>query len=860
MKNGLRIWHILPENLRFDAHRSNSTPALRCSVFSQTALKSEGCKLPSAVPYKFIYVLLLTLLISLGLSGGRARAITPTQIPSTYKTQISAYDKTTTANLYWVTDWISQAGFPANDSVITVPYGTTSVALQVQGMIFLHHNLVNVDSRTYAGLPNDGKPNSTAQNGDLVNRSYINSITATGGTISGGAGQTLTKGYTSTTRYWFTSALGITYNSGTPLTASKTIDITMNYTQINNYHGNPSDSYCVADNGLKATSQYPPANCSSTPVTFHITINVTPPPSLDGVKIDNSGLGTYGGNCANVTLAGSCTGTLANYPFSDDKISATYYSNGAAAGSVTTNPFYFSTSHGNQLSATSYRLSLTAAGTADTGWTLIGYSFCDSTSPPVGGCTTAYLVAPANMHAIAYGQTTGSIILQNAHSYHFRWIFKQSVTASCGVMTPTNLTSPGSPIQPGDSYSITVNIYNSPAFSGGTFKLSDNFGNGYAANFTIPETPSSQTGPTITSGSSPTGTAGAAADYSVFWSFYNSANVAIVTNCPGTLSVVDLPYMRVYGSSVSSGGDFDCATGDLSHAGILGGWYNNGAPLAGASSQFSATALGQIAGFASSENSQPTPPLGLTFANDIAAPPADADYSAALGGNFGGQHCLFNPESPDSANAVSASGSPFTVDSGALGDGAHELDAGSIQLAGGSITPTHNVSVFVPGDVYIGGNITFNASLPWNLTDKKVPSFVLVATGNIYISPGVTRLDGIYVANGGKIYTCGNSTFTPVDAASLYATCNKQLVISGAFIANQVNFMRTLGTLREATAGETPSSATRACTNNGGVNYAVCAGEVFDFSPELYLGNPAIQLPSQGAVQYDAISALPPVL
>jgi hypothetical protein len=51
------------------------------------------------------------------------------------------------------------------------------------------------------------------------------------------------------------------------------------------------------------------------------------------------------------------------------------------------------------------------------------------------------------------------------------------------------------------------------------------------------------------------------------------------------------------------------------------------------------------------------------------------------------------------------------------------------------------------------------------------------------------------------------------------------------------------------------------CSNKGSqLITGTCAAEIFNFSPELYLSTPDIQLPNNGAVQYDAVTSLPPVL
>lgn len=66
----------------------------------------------------------------------------------------------------------------------------------------------------------------------------------------------------------------------------------------------------------------------------------------------------------------------------------------------------------------------------------------------------------------------------------------------------------------------------------------------------------------------------------------------------------------------------------------------------------------------------------------------------------------------------------------------------------------------------------------------------------------------------------------------------------------------------------TPPTPPLSCSSAvGGASHFVrlgtrytCAAEVFDFSPDLYLSNPAIMLPSYGADVFDSVTSLPPVL
>jgi hypothetical protein len=301
-------------------------------------------------------------------------------------------------------------------------------------------------------------------------------------------------------------------------------------------------------------------------------------------------------------------------------------------------------------------------------------------------------------------------------------------------------------------------------------------------------------------------------------------------DCP---EVVNRPYFKVYGSGVSAGGDFtsesggdSCGSGD--DGGTLASWNDNSntspAYDFGASAQFNALALNNIIlGFASAQRGDPArAPNELSFANGngtTATNYSQVSYNPPLGGKFGGSQCLTNVTAPSELTATpltgtttvpvpspSASSSPvqetYSFGSGAgsqltLTDGASAIKDGN------------NMSIFVKGDVYINSNITY-ADTSWsnNLDGtNNVPSFILHATGNIYIAPGVTQLDGVYIADGndgtaatttGNIYTCSDSTgFAPMAAASLFGSCNNQLVVNGEFEANHVDLMRTYGSLRD---------------------------------------------------------------
>jgi hypothetical protein len=125
-----------------------------------------------------------------------------------------------------------------------------------------------------------------------------------------------------------------------------------------------------------------------------------------------------------------------------------------------------------------------------------------------------------------------------------------------------------------------------------------------------------------------------------------------------------------------------------------------------------------------------------------------------------------------------------------------------------------------------------------------IPSFAIIANGNIYISSASARVDGLYVAepdgsgNNGVIYTCAPGFAAPALDNTLFNNCNTQLTVNGSFVAKQVWLTRTAGTLH----GGSPT-------------------ETFNFNPEVWLTTPpAVSTGASGAGAYDAYTTLPPIL
>lgn len=346
------------------------------------------------------------------------------------------------------------------------------------------------------------------------------------------------------------------------------------------------------------------------------------------------------------------------------------------------------------------------------------------------------------------------------------------------------------------------------------------------------------------------------------------------------------PYVRMYGLDVSAGGVF--ATGDdgqcLGATQTVGNIRTNLRDISrGAGNQFAAFARGDIENFATASlrSSAPIAKDGLAFANGPAL---------GLSGSFGEDHCIpdFTASYPEEAsqplgNGSGGGGPDFANLSFLNGPGnpeerqAYRSTTDTIlKMNGKGLKYGNRVTIYVEGDVYIEDDLEyFNDSL-WS-TPKDIPSLTIISTGNIYIGKDVKRIDGLLIAQSnnpgtGQIYTCAPPGFTTYSKDSLFTNCNSQLVVNGALIARDVKFARTFASLRNAISKEAPDTDPflpankAACAGNFrlGTRTRVdhdCAAEIINFSPEMYLSEPALN-PTGGpeTAKYDYITSLSPVL
>jgi len=386
-----------------------------------------------------------------------------------------------------------------------------------------------------------------------------------------------------------------------------------------------------------------------------------------------------------------------------------------------------------------------------------------------------------------------------------------------------------------------------------------------------------------------------------------SPNGAITTPINCSAPVASYPYTRAYGNDVASGVKFNQSSLSCSPStsGIFGSGYSatsSSTPQAiGSGSQFAVMSLGQIQDFASAflRNALPTSINGLTFAND---PLSGTNY----GGNFATtcpsmyNYYLGMPSNVETPPGISGSSGPtyniHSISSPVSLSGFSNY----VSLVGSSINNTH--VIYVNGNVYIPNNITYNTSnLTYNANlgvitnvpggnTTNAPDLYVIASGNIYIGPNVTQLDGVYIAesscdvgvtsisscsstgsSGGLINTCadlsnitnvGESNSAAFPTNSLFSNCANQLTINGSLVGDTIDLERTFASIRNSSSGENPLNGnTYDCSlGNGSVlsSNSGCSSEVFNFDPVNYMGNPALQANQNG--NFDSILSLPPVL
>lgn len=351
------------------------------------------------------------------------------------------------------------------------------------------------------------------------------------------------------------------------------------------------------------------------------------------------------------------------------------------------------------------------------------------------------------------------------------------------------------------------------------------------------------------------------------------------------------PYLKTFGSDVMSGGWFstgsDCSTDpssnyqDPSYNPTGGPNARNGGILtyaakqgsgaySGSSSQYAAFSAGMVEGVDASNYgfysdgaqvaSGSTAEAGLTFANSDGSNP----WGGYSEGSVRQANCI--PDYYAKKPVSTGSASDLTSAIG-QGSNAYYINAGSGSVAtltndstATQIPAGESITIYVNGNVYIGGNITYAAHDATN-----VPKFAIVAKGSIYIGAGVTELDGVFVAqpannkdttpgdDDGDIWTCHDNTTNPVlySYPAFVASCSaNKLTVNGALIAKQVIFMRLKGNVSGASDSEDSLSGANSSSN---------IGEVINYTPEMDMGGAFFNQTQSTNLPVDSLISLPPI-
>jgi len=316
------------------------------------------------------------------------------------------------------------------------------------------------------------------------------------------------------------------------------------------------------------------------------------------------------------------------------------------------------------------------------------------------------------------------------------------------------------------------------------------------------------------------------------------------------------PYLKAFGGDSWAGGAYvsngGCSTSGAYQDPANGGNKDSGGILTyanssggGSSDEFGALSLGVIDnsatnyGFYSDGHDASSSPK-LSFANT----------NGGLGGQFEGTtqqaHCI--PNYYDSK----IQGTPVAFGGNYSASGQFQV-VPAATLSGGTVSAGTDLTLFVNGNVYIGGNVTYGS-----YTEASVPKFALVVKGNIYIAPSVTQLDGVYIAQptsgttAGVIWTCydttpsaSNSTYGPW----IHDNCQQKLTVNGALIAQQVNFLRVPA--NSNVSAVSPSASESATSNN--------AAEVINYTPSMVIGGPFFNPPASSSLKIESLVSLPPL-
>lgn len=342
------------------------------------------------------------------------------------------------------------------------------------------------------------------------------------------------------------------------------------------------------------------------------------------------------------------------------------------------------------------------------------------------------------------------------------------------------------------------------------------------------------------------------------------------------VTVIDAPYVKVYGNDIWSGGNFNfdgnCNVDTTPLSGVTGdikgrsiNTFGSATNYVGAVEQYAAFALGDITAFGTAEVSATGSGYNLL---------AFANTGPALG-NFGASQCLSNIFDTGGAggqiddllwNSSTTSPDINTAINSAT-PGQHSFNGPQTISTSNPITDSKTILVDGSVEINVPSGNLINTTAYGTVGAPNIPVLVVIATGDITINANMRRLDGIFISLG-TIHTCPMQLFLSIDPP-----CNQSLEVHGSFIANEIAFRRTAGGINGA--------STRASVHTSRCNYPPsagltipgsnvssappmdfdipCSAEVFRFNPELYLGDAIFRRGANQPFNIQQIRELPPI-
>lgn len=307
--------------------------------------------------------------------------------------------------------------------------------------------------------------------------------------------------------------------------------------------------------------------------------------------------------------------------------------------------------------------------------------------------------------------------------------------------------------------------------------------------------------------------------------------------------IVNKPFISAFGGDISVGSGFGDSC-SLS-SGDINAFNRSGADSKGSGAQLAVRALGVIDEFASAKyrSANPTSPSGLTLANN----------SGGWGGQFEQTDCI--PDHFANMGVIPPNNSGvIDLSSAALNNSGsyYFVENGSPVKLTGSLRPGKRLNIYVAGNLEITDNINYSTTA-WSALSQ-VPSLHVYVKGDININKTVSSIVGTYFAqpdagSGGTIATCTEPGGPAYILDALWDNCRSKLTINGSMTAQNINFNRIIGSMRQDGGGASSSPG----SNLG--------SEVFNFTPEHWLVAPeGSQGGASDAGKFDYYTTLPPLL